>query len=77
MDILDKNKYVEFSHILSGCRTITDAYFFAEIYLKSNPEMGTLIYSMINGKRYDQVLDLKTIKSALEVTNEQKYKEEA
>jgi hypothetical protein len=39
--------------------------------------MGTLIYSMINGKRYDQVLDLKTIKSALEVTNEQKYKEEA
>lgn len=77
MDILDKNKYVEFSHILSGCRTITDAYFFAEIYLKSNPEMGTLIYSMINGKRYDQVLDLKSIKSALEITNDQKYKEDA
>lgn len=77
MDILDKNKYVEFSHILSGCRTITDAYFFAEIYIKSNPEMNTLIYSMVNGKRYDQVLDLKTIKSVLENANEQKYKDDA
>lgn len=77
MNILDKNKYVEFSHILSGCRTITDAYFFADIYLKSNQEMRTLIYSMINGKRYDQVLNLKSVKCALEVTNEEKYKEDA
>jgi hypothetical protein len=77
MDILDKNKYVEFAHILSGCRTITDAYFFAEIYIKGNPEMNTLIYSMINGKRYEQVLDLKTIKSTLDVTNEHKYKDDA
>lgn len=77
MDILDKNKYVEFSHILSGCRTITDAYFFAEIFLKTNPEMATLIYSMVNGKRYDQVIDLKSIKNALEYINEQKYKEDA
>lgn len=77
MDILDKNKYIEFSHILSGCRTIIDAYFFAEIYLRSNPEMSTLIYSMINGKRYDQILDLKSMKSSLETTNDQKYKEDA
>jgi len=77
MDILDKNKYVEFSHILSGCRTITDAYYFAEIFLKSNPEMGTLVYSMVNGKRYDHIIDFKSIKTSLETINEQKYKETA
>ena len=77
MDILDKRKYIEFSHILSGCRTIIDAYFFAEIYLRSNPEMGMIIYSMINGKKYEQVLDFKSIKSALENINENKYKDDA
>jgi hypothetical protein len=77
MDILNKNKYIEFSHILSGCRTITDAYYFAEMYIKFNPEMGTLIYSMVNGKRYDQVIDFKTIKSVLEFSNNEKYKEDA
>ena len=73
MDILNKDKYIEFSHILSGCRTIIDAYYFAELYIKNNTEMSTLIYSMVNGKRYDTVLDFNSIISTVEIINNYKY----
>lgn len=77
MDLIDKNKYNEFTDILSGCRTILDAYHFAEKYGKSNPEMKVLISSMINGKRYEQVLDFKTMKSAMELIDSVDYKDDA
>ena len=60
---IDNTKYIEFKHILSGCRTISDAHFFAELFLKHNPNMRTIVYSMINGKRYDPILDFRTMKS--------------
>lgn len=76
MDILNKDKYIEFSHVLSGCRTITDAYSFAEVYIKHNPEMAILVYSMVNGKRYEQILDFKTVKKSLEVLTNLPTKDE-
>lgn len=72
-----KYKYNEFSHILSGCRTIIDSYYFAELYIKKNPEMKNLIYSMINGKRYDNILDSVSMINLLEAINNCKYKEDA
>lgn len=62
---IDNTKYIEFKHILSGCRTILDAHFFAELFLKKYPDMRAIVYSMINGKRYDNVLDFRTMKSLL------------
>lgn len=77
MNIIDTNKYVEFKNILSGCRTILDAYYFAELYIKKNPEMKGLVYSMINGKRYDNALDFKTMKSILDSLNDCEYMDSA
>lgn len=77
MNIIDKNKYYEFSHVLSGCRTILDSYYFAEKYSKTNPETKTLVTSMINGKKYHNVLDFKTMKSIIETLDDIKYKDEA
>jgi hypothetical protein len=77
MNIIDENKYKEFYNILSGCRTIVDAYYFAEIYLKKNPEMKQIIYSMINGKKYDHVIDFRSLKSTLENINTCQYKNQA
>lgn len=77
MNIIDKNKYNEFLHVLSGCRTILDSYHFAEKYSKCNPETKTLVFSMINGKRYEHVLDLKTMRSLIEMIDNVKYKDEA
>jgi len=66
MNIIDNNKYNEFRYILSGCRTILDAYYFANIYIKNNPEMKHIIYSMVCGKKYENVLDYQTMISILE-----------
>lgn len=74
---IDKNKYYEFSHVLSGCRTILDSYHFAEKYSKNNPETKSLVFSMINGKRYEQILDLKTMRVLVEMLDNVKYKDEA
>jgi hypothetical protein len=77
MNFVDKTKYIEFISILSGCRTILDGYHFSEKYSKNNPEMKSIISSMINGKRYEQVLDFKTIKSAIEILDNVDYKDDA
>ena len=78
MGIIDKSKYYEFSHILSGCRTIMDSYYFSESYTKANPETKILVMSMINGKKYENnVLDFKTMKSLIERLHEVKYRDEA
>lgn len=78
MNLIDKNKYYEFSNILSGCRTILDAYYFAEKYSKNNPETKNLVSSMINGKKYEKnVLDLKTMRSLIEMLDNIKYRDEA
>jgi hypothetical protein len=77
MNIIDKNKYEEFRHILTGCRTILDAYYFGEKYNKHNSEMKQLVSSMSNGKRYEQVIDLNNMSSTLETLNNCLYREDA
>lgn len=70
MNIIDEYKYKELCHILSGCRTILDAHNFVEIYTKKNPEMKKIAYSLTHGKRYESVLDFKSIKNTIESINE-------
>ena len=77
MNLIDRAKYDEFSNVLSGCRTILDAYHFSEKYSRNNPEMKSLISSMINGKRYEQLLDFKTMKYALENLDNIYYRDDA
>ncbi len=77
MNLIDRAKYNEFTNVLFGCRTIMDAYYFAEKYSKNNPEMKNVISSMINGKRYEQILDFKTIKSVLENLDNIHYRDDA
>lgn len=76
MSIIDKNKYHEFSNVLSGCRTVLDAYHFSDKYSKNNPEMKCLLTSMMNGKRYDQVLDFNTMRYLMETLDGEQYKDD-
>lgn len=77
MDIGIIDKYNEFNDILSGCRSILDAHYFANIYTKKYPAMKQLINSMINGKKYENVIDMKTMKLTLESINNYEYVEDA
>ena len=76
MDILNNNKYNEFYDILSGCRTILDAFSFAQKYIKANPEMKNIVMSMINGKRYEYVMDMNGMISLMERLDFLVYKED-
>ena len=68
--------YNIFSNILSGCRTMLDALHFAEKILKNNEEYKELIIGMIHNKRYDKVLDFRTIAHTLNELNEVEYRED-
>ena len=76
-NLLDLDKCHAFTYILTGCRTVLDAYYFAEIYSRKNPEMRSLIYSRVNGKRYETILDFKTMMSLIDSVNSCQYKEDA
>lgn len=69
-------KYNQFKHILSGCRTLIDAYMFANIYLQKNPEMEYIIYGMINGKHYEDIFDYKLLSETIHNIISKKYIEE-
>jgi hypothetical protein len=66
MDIIDENKYREFKNILSGCKTITDARYFGDLYIKRNPESKRMVISLLNGKKYGNKKDIKTFQKLLE-----------
>lgn len=63
------NIYIKFNKVLSGCRTIYDALFFAQYYIKSNPEYKSLIISMIYGKHYEKITDFRSIANILKILN--------
>lgn len=71
-----KNIYLEFKNILSGCRTIFDAYYFAQYIIKNNPEHKDLINGMIHGKQYESVLDLRRVADILKQLDKLKTREE-
>lgn len=64
-----KDIYLKFSNVLSGCRTIYDALYFAQYYIKTNPEHKILINSMIQGKHYEKITDFRTIANILKMLN--------
>ncbi|ATZ80905.1 hypothetical protein BMW23_0860 [Bodo saltans virus] len=76
MDIIDINKYKEFKHILLGCKTLNDAKYFGDYYIKSNPESKKLIYGMLYGKKYINVKDSKSFQKIISKCYACKYYED-
>ncbi len=64
-----KDVYIKFSNVLSGCRTLYDALFFAQFYIKNNPEYKSLINGMIHGKHYEKITDFRSIANILNILN--------
>jgi hypothetical protein len=62
-----KDIYIRFSNVLSGCRTIYDALYFAQFYIKNNPEYKLLINNMIHGKHYEKVIDFRSVANILKI----------
>ncbi len=71
-----KDIYIRYKNILSGCRTIYDALYFAQYFIKLNPECKNLINGMIHGKQYEKISDLRTIAHILSTLNEIKTRNE-
>jgi len=69
--------YNKFKFILSGCKTIIDAYYFAEIYCNGNNDIKQLVHSMVNGKKYNLVADFRTMKYAINEVASCMYQDEA
>jgi hypothetical protein len=74
----DINKvYNRFKGILSGCSTCLDAFYFSEKFIKAYPDYKDLIYSMIQSKKFGNVIDLRTLKSSILKLNEFEFREDA
>jgi hypothetical protein len=71
-----KDIYIRYKNVLSGCRTIYDALYFAQYFIKLNPECKNLINGMIHGKQYEKISDLRTIAHILSTLNELKSRNE-
>ncbi len=71
-----KDIYIRFKNVLSGCRTIYDALYFAQYFIKLNPECKNLINGMIHGKQYEKISDLRTIAHILSTLNDIKTRNE-
>ena len=71
-----KDIYIRYKNVLSGCRTIYDALYFAQYFIKLNPECKNLINGMIHGKQYEKISDLRTIAHILSTLNELKTRNE-
>ena len=67
-----KDIYIRYKNVLSGCRTIYDALYFAQHFIKINPECKNLINGMIHGKQYEKISDLRSIAQILSTINEMK-----
>ncbi len=80
MDNLTDNNLIEiynkFKHILSGCRTIYDSFYFAQDIIKKNPQYTTFINNMIHGKTYEKILDFRKVVQTINILNEFKLQNE-
>lgn len=65
MDVHIDEIYLRFKNILSGCRTIYDALYFAKYIIKDYPDAAKLINGMIHNKSYDRILDFRTMAKTL------------
>jgi hypothetical protein len=69
--------YNRFKGILSGCCTCLDAFYFSEKFIKVYPDYKDLIYSMIQSKKFENVIDLRSLKSSILHLNEIEFREDA
>lgn len=72
-----KRLYVEFKHILSGCDTILDALNFANIFIEKYPDDREMIFSLVNGQKYMESLDINTKQDILNDIHKAHTKEDA
>jgi len=68
--------YIRYKHILSGCRTIYDALYFAQYIIKEYPESKKLINGMIHGRTYDKILDFRTMVNTLNLLENMETKQD-
>jgi len=68
--------YIRYKHILSGCRTIYDALYFAQYIIKEYPESKKLINGMIHGRTYDKILDFRTMVNTLNIIENMETKQD-
>jgi hypothetical protein len=68
--------YIIFNNILSGCRTMIDAFYFAEKIIQINQSYRDLLAGMIHNKKYDKIMDMRTIAHTLNELNNVEYRED-
>jgi hypothetical protein len=68
--------YIIFNNILNGCKTMIDAFFFAEKIIKLNQSYKDLLIGMIHNKKYDKIMDMRTISHTLNELNNVQYRED-
>ena len=73
---LYEETYIIFNNILSGCRTMIDSFYFAEKLINLNGVNRDLLIGMIHNKKYDKILDLRTIAHTLNQLDIVEYREE-
>jgi len=61
--------YNVFKNILSGCKTMVDAFYFAEKIIKNNPDLHDFILGMIHNKKYDKSYDIRSMAHTLNQLN--------
>jgi hypothetical protein len=68
--------YIIFNNILSGCRTMIDSFYFAEKFIQINSSYKDLLIGMIHNKKYDKILDMRTLAHTLNELKKVVYREE-
>jgi DNA-directed RNA polymerase subunit N (RpoN/RPB10) len=68
--------YKKLSIILSGCNNISDAHDISDRFVDKYPQYKKMITSVINGKKYDNTMSLKSIHGTISDISLLKYAEE-
>lgn len=70
------NAYNVFKEILSGCKTMVDAFYFVDKIIKLCPESQDLLIGMIHNKKYDKSYDIRSMAHILNQLDLQLYRED-
>ena len=70
------NAYIIFKNILSGCKTMVDAFYFVDKLIKVYPESRDLLIGMIHNKKYDKSYDIRSMAHILNQLDLQLYRED-
>ena len=68
--------YNIFTNILSGCKTMVDAFYFVDKIIKLCPESRELLIGMIYNKKYDKSYDIRSMAHILSQLDLQLYRED-